>query len=91
MCQLGGAGKKPEVPLGKIHDICVPLGSMTAPVRQAVPPAPGLCAAKQCGRSALTPLPAVPWRPWRCSYFDTDFLNIRSIFSLICSIACEFC
>jgi hypothetical protein len=25
------------------------------------------------------------------SYFDTDFLNMRSIFSLICSIACEFC
>lgn len=24
-------------------------------------------------------------------YFDTDFLNMRSIFSLICSMACEFC
>ncbi len=37
------------------------------------------------------PLPSVPCGQWRCSYFDTDFLNMRSIFSLICSIACEFC
>ena len=27
----------------------------------------------------------------RSNYFETDFLNMRSIFSLICSIACEFC
>ena len=25
------------------------------------------------------------------NYFETDFLNMRSIFSLICSMACEFC
>jgi hypothetical protein len=28
---------------------------------------------------------------YRSNYFETDFLNMRSIFSLICSIACEFC
>ena len=58
-------------------------------IRATSKPCIQLRRAGRVGRSALRP--SLLRHAGRGSYFDTDFLNMRSIFSLICSIACEFC